>query len=118
MKRQRLAEDKATTSRSRSIEHRTHDMDAAIHPSLNMAPVPPPAMSFHPPADAPSRAPPPEIIANSGWALPTLATGRWYEPNGGKASQVAAAQLAEIRTLKEHVGEPQSPAFLSNSTFS
>lgn len=72
-----------------------------------------------------------EILGTSGYALPptvaTAGTGtgtgtspiaappppaqtqttmgsRWYEPNGGKESDVAAAQLAEIRTLKEQVG--------------
>lgn len=122
VKRQRLVGD-GEASRSRSSERRGaagYDLNdaAAIHPSL-LAPLPPPGISFHPPD---SRAPFPlpaaptpmtqDIIANSGYALPTLATGRWYEPGGDKASQVAAAQLAEIRTLKEHVGgSPRLPPF-------
>ncbi|KAJ9109233.1 hypothetical protein QFC21_000562 [Naganishia friedmannii] len=64
---------------------------------------------------------PGEILGTSGYALPpatgastsgatstTMMGGRWYEPNGGKESDVAAAQLAEIRTLREQVSALQA----------
>lgn len=109
VKRQKVAGE-AEGSRSRSIEQR-HELDPAFTAPTPQFQPPPPSMFPPPPvSEASSRGPPPttEIISSTGYALPSHPfpsnTGRWYEPNGGKASQVAAAQLAEIRGLKEHVG--------------
>ena len=110
VKRQRVSEG---VSRSRSVE-RTQNGSAGISGRDHAEPSAASSSSSFPPHLDPAitsnvsplaQQPPTEIIANSGYALPanTLATGRWYEPNSSKASQVVAAQLAEIRTLKEHV---------------
>lgn len=98
VKRQRVSEG---VSRSRSVERTQNGSAATAAASSSSLPLLDPAITSVPPAQQA----PTEIIANSGYALPanTLATGRWYEPNSSKASQVVAAQLAEIRTLKEHV---------------